>query len=204
MLNELEGNQPATKSTSKMPIVVVEDDAEIKQLIAICKAKMAEKAAKTNSEKAQEKFRPAAKMKFETQCQTDNQLHSSIKLTANSHSLTFTQKKECRKMVKSETDDDLHSIFGDEFDDHFGYAQTLTIDTGALSTEQIKQIILSIRKVLKYADNPATYKAAIGLTALIRPKESFYRDRILNSDFRMLAKRAEQDGLAVPHTPSFK
>lgn len=203
----------AKATKSKTPVVDVTDPIEVQQMVAIIDAKRKEKAAESASTSAQSGFRGRATELFEAQCISDDSLHSSIKLNATTgkgakaetRSLTFTQVSKCKNMTKDpETVDGLRSVFGTDFDKYFGEQQTVTIDTSKLEDLQVASVIKAIQKALNFAADPKDFNAAIGVIATIEPKEAFFRDRILNTDFRKLARHAKTDGLAVPYSPSFK
>ena len=201
------GSKPASTSKSKSPVVQVTDQKQLKAMVAIVDAKNAQKAAVSALKVAEGGFRDDARTYYESRCQSDGTLHTSVKLVGQLDqdgqtqpvSLNFVQTRKCCKMLEADASDPLHAVFAGEFDKLFVPQRTIEVDTSVLSEEQVVAVVEAMQDALGDSFDPA-----VTVEALIFPKEAFFGKRVLDPKIHKLAARAAADGYAVPFTPSFK
>lgn len=199
LLSGMAGSQPAT-TKSNTPVVLLTTDDQKAKLQAIIDAKVEEKRAIGLLKMAQDAFRPEATELYEAQCRADNLHHSSVKLTGGGKQATFTQQSRLLPMKEAEVGDDMHRIFGDQFDEFFGLSQTLSLKADLLEDAEIVKIIRFLQKLLP----EDRYKSVVGVQSIIKAKPRYYSQRILNPAVKKLAVAAETEGLAKPWGASFK
>lgn len=198
------GQKPKGKAKSKTPLITVTNEDHIECMRAIANAKMDAKRAESCLKVAEGEFRGSAVELFEGRCRDDVALHTSVKLVGQPEdgdpvSLTFTQPRRCAKMTMEDANDSLHSAFGDEYDDLFTPQQTISIDTSVLTEKQIVKLVEAAQEALG-----DSFDSAVTVASVIEPREPFFSRRILDPNISLIAKRAADDGLAVPFKPSFK
>jgi hypothetical protein len=197
------GDNKATATASKTPEIVLTNQDALAQVKAVIDAKNAAKQAKSALDISQGAFRDTANEMFESRCREDGNVHTSVRFLGKHNGtplrLTFTQPRSTTKMDEKEVDDDLHSIFQDDFDRFFEAKTTIEIDTDKLNHDQILKVVAALREVI----DPEIFNSVVNAPGRIHAKDVFYTKRILDDRVRKLAHRAETDGCYAMKAASF-
>lgn len=189
-----------TKSKSKTPVITLTgQDAstlkEITQLVEDIKNKEAELEGKKAD------LTPAADRHRVDLCLRDQQLHASIKLTAQDgrYAATFVRPDNYCKMKAADCEDRLQAILGKLYDKYCTKKRVVNIKLDSLSEAEIDKVCSALEKTLgdKLAD-------VVGVEETIRPTETWTHDAVFNAEITAMSKRLQGEGLMVPFKPSFK
>jgi len=200
-LKKAAGGKSSSKSTSKVPVIQV-DDKVGRKIKALRKAKLAVVAAGEQQTNAEADLMETATRFRIDQCKKDKEAHASIKLVSSDGTLTFTQARKYLKMPAETCEAKIRRFVedDDEFDKNFSVEDTYTLDMNALmALEDADDIVEGLTKALgKHSDK------ILKCVSVVVPTVQYHKDSITDPATRRLADELEAEGLAVLQKPSFK
>lgn len=152
-----------------------------------------EEAARAERYALEEKLRSVLEPRWRERCRSEGQYVPSFSLPIDEAGLIVMVRPERSHRIAREREDELRAIFGDDYANHFEMLCRMWIDFAKLATRGTDFIVNALSGLFEY----------VCFESEIRPLPSYYRDRVLCSEFARKAETAEGRGLVKPLQPAF-
>ena len=185
-------NKPASKSKSKTPTVVTEDENIKVVLQEWVDAKEQEKQGKADREMAEEILRPFGMKARRDHIQREGAHTSAVRIN---NQVTMKTSKAYSE-ISTDKEEELRVIFGDDYDKYFATATEIEFTAKFAQDPEI------LGKIIE-AVGADRFHEIFSVSQAIKPTDSLIVDRDLDEATATKHDRAVEDGLVKPYKSSF-
>lgn len=156
-------------------------------------AAMRAEAAGAERRALEEKLLSVLEPRWKDRCKSEGRHLSSFSVSDGEAGLIAMVRLERCRRIPAEREDELRAIFGGDYSTHFEMLCRVGIDFAELTPHDTDRVVNALSGLLDY----------LRFESEIRPLPSYYRDRVLCSEFARKAETAEGRGLVKPLQPAF-
>ena len=201
-LNKVAKTPAVSKSKQGSPVIELPNTKEIREAIATwIEQKRIEVTAESTRKMQEEVLRPIAEEAREAYC-LEKGYSASVRVKCDESILQFSAPCKYSKIATNNVEK-LKEIFSEELYNKY-FRQVTNVALTDLAMKEIEKGSNILQKIVEAVGGPEAFQKYFSVEQYIEPMESFHMERVQDKAISKKAKKAIEDKLLKPTTPSFR